>query len=105
MIRGSRVPRERDLSIAAEVRALASAAGAGARGKERVEAAWASVAPASVARVGRIGAVTGGVVTVVCASAAERFVVDRWLRGGGEAALARACGMVIRRVRVSAPGR
>jgi hypothetical protein len=66
-----------------EVTALRSVA---RRAVDAIEA-WSAVAPPLVARLATAQKSGGGVLMLVVGSVAARFQVDRWLRGGGLAAL------------------
>ena len=62
--------------------------------------AWAAVAPPLVARLATAQKSGGGVLMLTVGSVAARFQVDRWLRGGGLAAL-RAADAKITSVRIA----
>jgi hypothetical protein len=86
-LRSWRVRPDRDLTIARQVGTALRDATAKHQKSDRVAAAWESTAPAQLRQQCSIGGASGGVLTVKATSAAARFQLDRWLRGGGEAAL------------------
>ncbi|MCC6661443.1 MAG: hypothetical protein IT437_11215 [Phycisphaerales bacterium] len=92
--------RTRDLTLAADLDRLRD----GIKGRSRAGAAgsgaWNSAAPAELRAVGTPAGVLRGVLTIRTPDAASRFLVDRWLRTGGEAEIIRAATTGIRRVRV-----
>jgi hypothetical protein len=65
-----------------------------------VGAAWEAVAPGPLRAGAAVVGLVGGVLTIRCRSASDRFALDRWLRGGGEKALRSAARVAIKRVRL-----
>lgn len=99
-IRGLRNRPERDLTIGAavdqverEVKKLQKATGG-------VGAAWEELAPANLAGKCRVVGISRGTLTVRVPDAATRYEVDRFLRSGGEAALAARGRVSIKRVKI-----
>ncbi len=64
-----------------------------------ISAAWAELAPAELAAGAELVGQRGGVLTVRVADASARFGLDRWLRGGGLAALRARSRAALRSVR------
>jgi hypothetical protein len=100
-LREHRNPRDRDLSLSAEIARVAAdlsrrrrSAGAGAE-------AWAAVAPPALHGLAEATSVNRGVLTLKAPGAAARFAVDRWLRSGGEAELIRYARVGIKRVKLA----
>lgn len=63
-------------------------------------AAWARVCPAALAMRATPTSLSRGMLLVEVPDASARFEIDRWLRGGGEAALVAASATPIRKVRL-----
>jgi len=61
---------------------------------------WAELAPAEFRdRAGPVGVVRG-VLTIGVDDSSTRFVVDRWLRSGGQDALAKSSGVPFHKVKL-----
>lgn len=70
------------------------------RGLSGVAAAWASVVPAHLAERTVIEGINRGTLTVRVPDSATRFNLDRFLRAGGERAIAQASATPVRTVRL-----
>jgi hypothetical protein len=99
-LRGWRNFRERDLSIGGALADLTKDLRRQHRAVGGIGEAWAALVPPEVRRGAELVKLSRGVLTVKVTDAAARFALDRWLRGGGEAALARAPGVVVKRVKL-----
>ena len=64
-------------------------------------AAWARVVPPELGGRASLEGVTRGVLSVRVPNAAARFALDRFLRGGGQRALAKECSVTLRQVRIN----
>jgi hypothetical protein len=93
------LPKGRDTGIAGEVRSLMGRLGAAGRGDDAITNAWEELAPPGLRDRARVVSLSRGVLNLRVSDASARFEVDRWLRAGGQARLARACGRGISRVR------
>lgn len=71
-----------------------------ARDDGGIASAWDRVVPEGLRGRAALVGLKGGVLTVRCRSASDRFALDRWLRGGGEAALRAAARVALTRVRL-----
>jgi hypothetical protein len=91
---------ERDLTLSAPLGELCRTLERQARSAGGMGEAWAATVPAHLAAGCQVVSFSRGVLTVRAADSAVRFQVDRFLRGGGEAALAQAAGTALKRVRV-----
>lgn len=99
-LRANRAPRERDLSIGRAVHEVEREVKKRAKATGGIGAAWESVVPAALAARSNPVSLARGVLTVRVADSAARFELDRFLRTGGEPALARAAGVAIRRIKL-----
>ena len=63
--------------------------------------AWDEIVPAPLAARCLSLALTRGVLTVKTSDASTRFELDRFLRCGGEAKLARAAKIAIRKIKLT----
>ena len=95
------LPTGRPLSIAPEMATIARELGHAARAEDALDHAWRSLAPANLRERAGTLSLSRGVLSVRTPDASARFELDRWLRAGGMARLARACGRGISRVRFS----
>ncbi|QOJ00191.1 MAG: hypothetical protein HRU70_06700 [Phycisphaeraceae bacterium] len=75
-----------------------------ARALSGVERAWSVVVPAAVGGRAVLRSFDRGVVMAEVGDAPSRFVLDRWLKAGGEAAL-RAADTRVKKVKVVLRGR
>lgn len=91
--------RERDLSIGGALESLRREAERSRRDESRVERVWGELVPAELRRVTRVVGVSRGVLTVRVRDSSSRFMLDRWLRSGGQQAL-RGAKVSFSRVRV-----
>jgi hypothetical protein len=98
----ARAPRERDLSIGAQVQGLAVSVRGAETGLAAAAKAWATGVPAHLACAGVVEGLSRGVLRVRVADAAARFELDRFLRAGGESAIIRLSVAPIRSVRLLA---
>jgi hypothetical protein len=62
--------------------------------------AWDAVVPRTLAARCRLQTFSRGVLTVRAADASARFELDRFLRAGGEAALARRGSAALKRLKI-----
>lgn len=103
-LRGWRNRPDRDLSIGAEIETLLAQARRASRTVGGLGKDWAELVPQELREATRPVAFRRGVLTVEARDSATMFLLDRWLRGGGEAALRGACPG-LRRVRLVTPDR
>ncbi len=101
-LRGFRVRAGRPASIEAEVEAARREAGHRRRAVGGIERAWEEVVPEALRARCALVRFSRGVVTVKAFDGAAMYELDRFLRAGGEARLARVAGAPVRRVRVVA---
>lgn len=99
-LRELRVPREREAGLGAQVEQIRTELTRRQRGGGKAAAAWEVVVPDALREVSDVVGLSRGVLTIRARHAAARFEVDRFLRSGGEAALSRAAGVAIRRVKI-----
>jgi hypothetical protein len=99
-LRGFRNRPERDLSIAAAVHDAERDARKKHKALGGVGAVWAQVVPAGLAARAHVVSLARGVLTIRAADGVTRFELDRFLRAGGEARLARAAAVAIKRTRI-----
>jgi hypothetical protein len=99
-LRGWRNPRERNLSLAPALADLTRDLRRQHKAVGGIGEAWAATVPAEFGRAAELVRLSRGVLTVKVTDAAARFALDRWLRSGGEAALARAPGVSVKRVKL-----
>lgn len=98
--RPSRAVPTRDWSIGAQIDRERAAALSVARSAERVWGAWASVVPAELREMAEAVTFARGVLTIRVRDSATRFALDRFLRAGGQRALAARASAAIKRVRL-----
>jgi Dna[CI] antecedent DciA-like protein len=91
---------ERDVSIGGALAEVARDAKKLQRAVGGIGSAWEEIAPARLAGRCRVVGISRGILTFRVADAAARFELDRFLRGGGEAALSRRAGVGIKRVKI-----
>lgn len=96
-LREIRVPRSRDQTLARDLDQLAGDLAKRQRAGSGGDRAW-ETAPDEIRGLGTPAGVSRGVLTIRTADSGSRFLVDRWLRSGGEAQLIRAAKVGIRRV-------
>jgi hypothetical protein len=65
-----------------------------------IAGAWDGVVPEALRARAAVVGLKGGVLTIRCRSASDRFALDRWLRGGGERALRAAARVALKKVRL-----
>ncbi len=100
LIRTYRAVGGRDTGIADAVARERDRLERAARDDGTIASAWDRVAPERLRGRAAIVSMRGGVLTVRCRSASDRFALDRWLRGGGEKALRSAARVALKRVRL-----
>ena len=88
-LRKWRTRPDRDLSIAGPVREAAAQAQQRHDAGQGAGQAWDELVPPRLRRRCTVLQLQRGILTVRIPDAAARFELDRWLRSGGEAALAR----------------
>lgn len=104
-LRKSRLWAERDLSISREIAAVADETRRAAKSALGVGATWAMVCPSELVAHTKVESLQRSLLTVAVDDASARYLLDRWLRGGGEAEVVRASGPAVRKVKlVSARG-
>jgi hypothetical protein len=99
-VRRWRNPREKDLSIAAAVGEASGAVERASRSCTALDRAWAEVLPRELAGRAWPLSCARGVLTARASDGGARWELDRWLRSGGEQALAKAARVGIRRVKL-----
>ncbi|MEX2218074.1 MAG: DciA family protein [Phycisphaerales bacterium] len=98
-VRGWRNRRDPDWTIARAVSDAHAAVERTARSGTALERAWREVCPAELAARAWPVSCSRGLLTIRAGDASTRWEVDRWLRSGGETALARAARVGVRRVK------
>ncbi len=93
----NRPDRVSDLGSAVVVARIAKRA----RAVGAVASAWEVCVPEDLRRQSELLSFAGGVVRVRAANSSARYRLDRWLKGGGEAALRREAKAPVTRVRVA----
>lgn len=88
------------MTIAAAVQAVELEVKKLQRATGGVGAAWEEVAPVALAGRCRVAGLSRGVLTLRVKDSAARYEADRFLRSGGEAALASRARVAIKRVRI-----
>ena len=101
-LRGVRVRGDRDTSLSSEIGKQRRTILRTASAVGDLNEAWDAVAPVELR--GRAGAtgLSRGVLTIEADNQAARYLVDRWLRAGGEALVVARAGAAVRRVKVVA---
>jgi hypothetical protein len=99
-LRGWRNYRERDLAIGPALADVTKELRRHHKAVGGIGEAWGSIVPPEVGAGAELVRLSRGVLTVRVRDAAARFALDRWLRGGGEAALARAPGVVVKKIKL-----
>jgi hypothetical protein len=99
-LRGFRNRPERDLSIVAAVRGAERDALKKHKALGGVGAAWEQIVPGSLKERVHVVSLARGVLTIRAADGVTKFELDRFLRSGGEARLARAAAVAIKRTRI-----
>jgi hypothetical protein len=89
-----------DLSLAAPLRDAGRELQRQCRAASGIAGAWTEVLPPDLSRGSEVLSFSRGLLTVRTADSAARFQIDRFLRGGGQAALARRAGVAVRRIRL-----
>lgn len=90
----------RDLGIAKLIAREQKRLQRAARDDGGIASAWDRAVPDRLRGRAAIVGLRGGVLTVRCRSAPDRFALDRWLRGGGEKTLRAAARVSLTRVRL-----
>jgi hypothetical protein len=104
-LRKSRVRPEREVSIAKAVASVADETRRAAKGLGNAGAAWGEVCPTNLVERTRVESLFRNVLTVTVEDTSTKYVLDRWLRDGGEAQVIRACSAAVRKVKlVVGPG-
>jgi hypothetical protein len=99
-LREHRTPRERDLTIGATVHQLERETRKRVKATGGIGAAWEALVPPGLRSRAVVVSLSRGVLTVRAADASARFGLDRFLRSGGQAALARQAGVGIKRSKI-----
>lgn len=99
-LRKSRLRPERDLSVAAPLRAAADELRRSARGLGNVGSAWADLCPPTLVARTRVESLHRATLTIAVDDTAAKYVLDRWLREGGESVFLHACGAAVRRIKL-----
>jgi hypothetical protein len=99
-LREHRVRPGVDHSIAGPIARLRATLERQVRDGDDVSAAWDRVVPEHLRGRAAVVGCKGGVLTIRCRSASDRYTLDRWLRGGGEQAVRDAARSMVKRVRL-----
>ncbi len=99
-LRGHRNWPDRAAGLGGEAAAAAKDAKSRARAVGGIAAAWAVCVPDDLRGACELVSCTNGVVTVRAGDATARYVLERWLRGGGEKTLRETAEAAVKRVRV-----
>ncbi|MBL8745960.1 MAG: DUF721 domain-containing protein [Phycisphaerae bacterium] len=101
LLREHRVYRDR----AAPIGPIAAAIAGELKQLERkiggVAGAWAETCPADIADRTSVESISRGVLHIRADDASTRYIIDRWLRSGGERELIRKCPTTVRKVKVA----
>ena len=100
-LRGYRTRPERDLSVAADLDRLVKDATRRSKAVGGIGRAWDATVPEALRARSAIVTYRAGVLTVRCADAAARFGLDRFLRSGGEAEVARLAPAALKRIKLT----
>ena len=99
-LRGHRVKEGPDRSIAGPIARLRAQFERQVRDGGDVSAAWDRVVPERLRGRAAVVGCKGGVLTIRCRSASDRYTLDRWLRAGGEQAVRDAARSAVKSVRL-----
>src|SRR5207237_491818 len=92
-LRAWRVHPGRDVTIGASIKDAAARVDQLRKAASGAGASWEALVPARIRERCHVVLVLRGLMTVRVRDAAGRFEVDRWLRSGGEAELAKRAGI------------
>lgn len=98
-LRRYRTRPEPDLSLQTPLRGLFRNLEQRSRKQTGIDGTWKLVLPAALAEASQVVRFSRGTLTIRAANASARYQIDRFLRSGGEAELARRAGVTIRRVK------
>ncbi|USO00085.1 MAG: DUF721 domain-containing protein [Phycisphaeraceae bacterium] len=101
LIRRYRAVGGRDPAIADTVARERARLERAARDDGDIVSAWDGLVPDHLRGRAAIVGLRGGVLTVRCRSAPDRFALDRWLRSGGERELRARARVALTRVRLT----
>lgn len=99
-LRTHRARPQADRSIAEEVARAQKKYQRLAQDGDGIAGAWDRTVPERFRGRAAVVGCTGGVLTIRCRSASDRFGLDRWLRGGGEQAVREAARVTLKRVKL-----
>ena len=99
-LRAYRNAPERDLGIGGVARDAAAEVKRQYRAVGGLGEAWSAIVPADLAARAELVRLSRGVLTVRVTDAAARFAIDRFLRSGGEAAIAQASKTAVKRIKL-----
>ncbi|MFM9958698.1 MAG: hypothetical protein ACKVZJ_11525 [Phycisphaerales bacterium] len=103
-LRKSRLRPEREVVITRDLSAALDTTRRAAKSLGNIGAAWATACPPELLERTNVTALHRNVLTITVDDSATKFVLDRWLRDGGENALIRACGAAVARVKLVSGG-
>ena len=99
-VRQARVRPARDLTLGADIDRAMRDLKKQRRALGGSAAAWNAVIPPELVNKTSLETLSSGVLTVSVPDAATRFVLDRFLRAGGERQVIGASGAAIRKIRI-----
>tara|TARA_Y100001933_G_C18885769_1_gene516085 strand:+ start:127 stop:462 length:336 start_codon:yes stop_codon:yes gene_type:complete len=99
-LRTNRVRSDRDRSIAETVARAREKYARIVRDGDDVAGAWDRTVPERFRGTAAVVGCKGGVLTIRCRSASDRYALDRWLRAGGEQAVRDAARAAVKRVKL-----
>lgn len=99
-LRSYRVRPGRDLTIGQAIEGVRSSVRKRTRAEAEVVRAFEAVCPDDLRGKTDVERVARGTITLRCADAGARFLVDRWLRAEGEALLRAEAKAAVSRVKV-----
>ena len=70
------------------------------RDGDKIASAWDRVVPERLRGRAAVVGCKGGVLTIRCRSASDRYSLDRWLRGGGEQAVRDSARAAVKSVKL-----
>lgn len=97
-IRGLRVREPRELLAGGAVEELRDRLAKEIKASKGMGEAWRTIAPDELRDRGRVKSFSGGVLTVLAADESAKYLIQRWLREGGERMLAGCAPETVKKV-------
>lgn len=99
-LRKSRLRPERDMTMSRDLAAVADETRRAAKSLAGVGPAWAQACPPELLERTRVESLHRAVLTIAVDDTSAKYLLDRWLREGGEAALIRLSPAAVRKVKL-----